>query len=194
MKDLFKFINPNKEELRRLGFRGKKLTLGAFAELDPEDKRDWLRANATDRNIVTSEIVKSLPPTGEPSKNDLINYEREFNFDELKGNNGLLKRYAEFSLAHRKDRILPIQFIPYLKPDTKDRYYEKTVDTVLDLDFIKEYFGEDKAKDYISRQADKLEYIPKRAVKYIPNNLKQTYQTIFAFQQNWISIYQYWTL
>lgn len=185
LQNLFKFKNPNKDELRRLGFKNKRLTIGAFAELDPEDKRDWARANASDRQIVTPEIAKSLPAFGEPSKNDLINYGREFSMDELKPTNGLIKRYAEYTLAHRKDKILPPEFIPYLKPETKENYYEKNAKEFLNYDFIYKYFGEEQAKQYIKKEAEELNYIPPKSVEFIPDEYKHIYSIIFKFQENW---------
>lgn len=182
---LFKYKNPNPDELRKLGFKNKKLNLSAFSELEPEDKQAWLRVNAKDRNLVTPEIVKSLPPFGDVSKNDLINYDREFSLNELKPQAGLIKRYAEYTLAHRPDRILPAEFIPYLKPETQEKYFISNEKQFLNYDFILKYFGEEKAKEYVATQAKKSDYLPSKAYPYIPEEYKPLYDVLNKYQINW---------
>lgn len=185
IKDLqsyFKFIPPNRDELRRLGFKGKNMSLDTFATLDPEDKRDWLRANATDRNIVTPEIVKALPPFGEVSKNDLINYDRIFSFDELKSNLGLLKRYPDYRFTRHMDEPLPYEFITYLKEDLQKLYYDKFEEEYLTFDEIEKYFSKDILNSYINKQLNKFDFLPDEAKKYMDKDQKDIfdiYSTVY---------------
>lgn len=177
LKSLFKFVNPNKEELRRLGFKGKKLTLEAFADLDHQDKIDWLRVNASDRNIITPEIVKSLPPFGEPSKNDLINYDRLFSIDELKPNVGLIKRYAVYRFTRYPGEPLPYGFIPYLedKPELQQKYFDKFEKDYLTFDEIEKYFSNDILKTYIDTQIKNLDFLPNEVEKHLTPDQKRIY-------------------
>jgi len=188
LESLFKFIPPNKDEQRRLGFRGARKTLEEFIDMDNEDKRDWLRANATDRNIVTSEIVKSIPPDGEVSRNELINYDRKFNFDELKDSKQLLRRYAEYRSSRYPNEDLPIIFVPYLKEESKKRYYDKYKDipSSLTVEFIDMFLNKELLQDYVDNDAKRLWYIPEKYIQYISNDkLKKLYTIYFKLLENW---------
>lgn len=187
LEKLFKFKNPNRDELRRMGFKNKRLTLDAFIDLDHEDKKDWMRANATDRSIVTPEIVKSLPAFGEGvSKNDLINYGREFSMEELQPTTGLIKRYADYSFTHRKERALPPSFIPYFKEDIKEKYFKQFEKSFLRFDLIEKYFGSDITKQYVQEQLKDLGYLPKDATKWIEDpKQKQLFELYSKLFTNW---------
>jgi len=184
--ELFKFIPPNKDEQRRLGFRGQRKTLEEFIEMDHEDKRDWLRANATDINIVNTEITKSLPADGEVSRNELINYNRIFNFDELKDSRQLLRRYAEYRFSVFPKEALPILFLPYLKDESKSRYYNKFKEKGITFEYALKYFGEEIAKDYVNEQVTYFKFIPETAISYISDpKQKALYTIIHKLYKNW---------
>jgi len=104
---------------------------------------------------------------------------------ELKPTTGLIKRYAEFTLAHTPDRVLPPEFVPFLKPETQDNYFKKNEKSFLNFDFIQKYFGDEKAKEYVETQAKKLDFIPKQAHKYIPEEYKNIYEIFDKYQINW---------
>lgn len=186
LQNLFEFIPPNKDEQRRLGFRGVRKTLEEFIEMDSDDKRDWLRANATDRNIITSEIVRSLPADGEVSRNELINYNRAFTYDELKDSKQLLRRYAEYRYSRYSNDALPLIFIPYFKDDSKRRYYEQWKDKYATVELLDQFFGNEYVEEYLTKDAKKLWYIPEEYVERIPDpKLKTLYKTYFKLLQNW---------
>lgn len=186
LKNIIKFIPPNKGEQRRIGFRGQRKTLEQFIDMDSEDKLDWLRANATNSKIVTSEIVKALPPDGEISRNELINYNRVMNFDELKDSKQLLRRYAEYRFSRYPDDTLPVAFLPYFKDESKKRYYDKYKNTVLTVEFVEQFFDESYVKDFIEKDANRLWYIPLDYVERIQDpKLKTLYKTYSKLYQNW---------
>ena len=195
LESLFKFIEPNNDEQRRIGFRGQRKTLNQFALMDNEDKLDWLRANATNRDIVTNEIVKSIPPQGEVSRNELINYDRLFTFDELKDSAPLVKRYAEYRFSRYPNEQLPIIFLPYLKEESKLRYYNEYFDKenkdggdggIITFEYAEKYFGKEVAKQYVNKQAANLAYIPENAISYIENSkLATLYKTIYKLYKYW---------
>ena len=186
LEKIFKFVAPNKDEQRRIGFRGQRKTLEQFIVMDPEDKRDWLRANATDNNIVTTDIVKSLPADGDVSRNELINYNRMFNFDELKDSKQLLRRYAEYRFSRYPNEKLPILFLPFLKDESKSRYYNKFKEKEITFEYALKYFGEEIAKDYINEQIANFKFIPETAISYISDPKQKTlYSVIHKLYQNW---------
>lgn len=186
LEKIFKFIPPNKDEQRRIGFRGQRKTLKQFIIMDPEDKRDWLRANATDEKIVTSDIVKSLPVDGEVSRNELINYNRMFNFDELKDSKQLLRRYAEYRFSRYPNEKLPILFLPYLKDESRPRYWDKFKEKEVTFEYALKYFGEKITQDYVNEQVADFKFIPEKAINYIEDpKQKALYQIVHKLYQNW---------
>lgn len=186
LQKLFKFVPPNKGEQRRLGFRGIRKTLEEFIDMDPEDKLDWLRANATDRNIVNSEIAKALPADGEISRNELINYNRQFTFNELKDNKQLLRRYAEYRFSRYPDEMITPVFIPFFKDESKRRYYNKYKDKIITVEILDQFFGDEYVEEYLTKDAKKLWYIPEPYIERIPDQkLKTLYKTYYKLLQNW---------
>jgi hypothetical protein len=166
------FIPPSSQERKQQGFKGQKLTLPAFIDLEPEDKTAWLRSNAADRNIITPELVKSL---SNEQVNDLINHNRKFSFDELKKSQGLVKRYADYRFTRFPKEPLPYSFIPYLKPELKEKYYEIFGEDYITFNILEKYFGEDYVKKYIKQEIENLGYLPKEATKYMTPEQKQLY-------------------
>lgn len=191
LESYFKFIAPSKDEQRKIGFRGQRKTLAEYSQMDKEDQRDWARANATDNNIVTSEIVKSMPPFDNtlegPSKNDLINHDRIFTYDELKGNIGLIKRYADY--RYTRGLVLPPIYLMYLKPELKEDYYQKHSRKYLTFELIKKYLGDEYAQRYINDISKELQYIPKEYIHLVPNKYKNIYKLFSILTKNW-SLFQ----
>lgn len=186
LEHLFKFIEPNRDEQRRIGFRGQRKTLEQFALMDNEDKKDWLRANATDNNIVNSDIVKSIPAEGDVSRNELINYDRMFNFDELKDSKQLLRRYAEYRFSRYPNEKLPILFLPYLKDESKSRYYNKFKEKEITFEYALKFFGEEITKEYVNEQIQDFKFVPETAISYIDDpKQKALYTIIHKLYQNW---------
>jgi hypothetical protein len=173
LKKYFPYIPPSAEERRAQGLKGQRLTLNSFIDLDQEDKQAWLRINADDRNIVTPEIAKSLD---NEQINDLINHDRKFSFDELKKSQGLLKRYADYRFTrHPKDPI-PYIFIPYLKPELQEKYFDEFADDYITFPVLEKYFNENIIKKYVDRELEQFgANLPPEAKKYMSKEQQDIY-------------------
>ena len=175
LEKYFTFRAPSAEERRAQGLKGQKMTLDQFIELPQEDQLSWLRINAADNKLVTSEIVKSLPAFGEPSTNDLINHNRLFTFEELKNNKGLLKRYADYRYTRFPKTVLPYKFIPYLKEELQYKYFEEFEDKFLTPEVIEAYFNPSILKKYLTDKINAYGYLPKSMVKHLDAKQRQIY-------------------
>ena len=169
----FPYIPPSAEERRAKGLKGQRLTLDTFIDLDQEDKQAWLRVNAGDRNLVTPEITKSL---SNEQINDLINYDRKFSFDELKKSQGLLKRYADYRYTRHPKSPLPYVFIPYLKPELQEKYFDEFGDDYTTFNILEKYFNEDILKKYITKELEQFgANLPPEAKKYMSKEQQDMY-------------------
>lgn len=189
LKKLFQYQDPSEEELKIKDYKDKKLSLAQFQALPFTDKKYWLRANAsvadnvTGKNpIITSEIVKTLPAQGDVSKNDLINYDRRFSFNEFEGNKGLLKRYAIYRFTRHPDEPLPYKFIPYLvEPGKEDsdhlqrEYFKKFAEEYLTLEEIEKYFSPQITQNYVDSQIKRMGWLPEMAKSYMSDAQKKFY-------------------
>jgi hypothetical protein len=173
LKNLFKYKDPSKDELKQNEYKNKSLTLAQFASLTAEDKMHWLRANATNNKIVTPEIVKTLD---EKQKNDLINHGKTFSFDEIKSNVGLLKRYPDYRFTRHPDEPLPYRFIPYLKEDLQRKYYEKFEQDYLTFSEIEKYFSKNILKEYINKQINNVDFLPQEAIPYLDEKQRKFFE------------------
>jgi hypothetical protein len=173
LQKYFPFVPPSSEERKLKGFKGQRLTLDDFIDLEADDKQAWLRANASDRNLVNPQIVKSLD---NEQINDLINYNRQFSFDELKKSQGLLKRYADYRFTRFPKEPLPYVFIPYLKPDLQLKYLDQFGDDYITFPILEKYFSEDVIKNYVTKELNSFSVnLPPEAKKYMSNDQKTTY-------------------
>ena len=169
----FPYAPPSAEERRAQGLKGQRLTLDTFIDLDQEDKQAWLRVNAGDRNIVTPDIIKSL---SNEQINDLINYDRKFSFDELKKSQGLLKRYADYRYTRHPKSPLPYIFIPYLKPELQEKYFDEFGDDYTTFSVLEKYFNEDVLKKYITKELEQFgANLPPEAKKYMSKEQQDMY-------------------
>jgi hypothetical protein len=171
-ENLFNYIPPSKEEIEIQALAGKELSPTQFAELSYEGKQLYVRNNANDYRKLTPAIVKLLDLD---LKNEAINNNRKFTFDELKSNLGLVKRYADYRYTRYPDEPLPYKFLPYLKPVLQQTYYEKFEEEYLTFDEIEEYFSKDILNQYIKKQINNLDFLPKEAVKYMTPQQKEIY-------------------
>jgi len=169
----FPYAPPSAEERRAKGLKGQRLTLDAFVDLDQEDKQAWLRVNAGDRNIINSDVVKSLD---NEQINDLINHDRKFSFDELKKSQGLLKRYADYRYTRHPKDPLPYIFIPYLKPELQEKYFDEFGDDYTTFSILEKYFNEDILKKYITKELEQFgANLPPEAKKYMSKEQQDMY-------------------
>jgi hypothetical protein len=169
---LFKYIKPSSEEIAQAAMKGKKLSFEQFAELSYADKKTYVQANASNRNIIDSNIFKSLDLD---LKNECINFGRICTFDELKSNVGLLKRYPDFRFTRYPKEPLPYPFIPYLKDDLQQKYLEEFEDEYLTFDEIEKYFSDATVKKYIDKQIKKFGFLPPEAEKFMSSTQKKIY-------------------
>lgn len=179
LQNVFAYKAPSSQERKAQGFKGQRISLESFIDLDNEDKQLFLRANAGDRNIINNQIIKSLD---NDQINDLINYNMKFSFDELKKSQGLIKRYADYRFTrHPKDPI-PYVFIPYLKPEFQKEYFEK-FDDYITFSVLEKYFNEEVIKEYIDKELKQFSAsLPPEARKYMTNeqrNLYDLYSLVF---------------
>lgn len=172
LQSLFKYIPPSSEEIAQAAMKGKRLSFEQFAELSYADKKTYVQANASNRNIIDSNIFKSLDLD---LKNECINFGRICTFDELKSNVGLLKRYPDFRFTRYPNEPLPYPFIPYLKDDLQQKYLEKFEDEYLTFDEIEKYFSDAVVKKYIDKQIKKFGFLPPEAEKFMSSSQKKVY-------------------
>ena len=172
LEKYFVYTPPSTEERKEEGFRNQPLTLDAFIDLDQEDKKAWLNANATNRNIVTPEIIASLD---NEEINNLINNNRTFSFKELQKSQGLIKRYADFRYTRNPKDPLPYQFIPYLKPELQKKYYNDFNESHITFEILDKFFNKDIVKDYVDKELKFFNYLPEEAKKYMDDKQKQIF-------------------
>lgn len=172
LEKYFVYTPPSTEERKEEGFRNQPLTLDEFIDLDQEDKKAWLNANATNRNIVTPEIIASLD---NEEINNLINNNRTFSFKELQKSQGLIKRYADFRYTRNPKDPLPYQFIPYLKPELQKKYYNDFNESHITFEILDKFFNKDIVKDYVDKELKSFNYLPEEAKKYMDNKQKQIF-------------------
>lgn len=163
-ENLFPYSPPSKEEIEVQALAGKQLTPDQFAELSYATKKLYVRTNASNYQKLPSEIFNLLDLD---LKNEAINNNRKVTFDEVKSNLGLIKRYADYRFTRFPNEPLPYEFLPYLKPPLQQDYYEKFEEDYLSFDEIEKYFPESVVKQYIQKQIDNLDFLPKEAVKYM---------------------------
>lgn len=180
LEKYFPYIPPSSAERIAHGLKGQKLTLDQFIDLDNEGKTAWLRANASDRNLINKDIVLSLD---NQQINDLINHNRLFSFNELDGNKPLIKRYADYRYTRFPKEPLPYNFIPYLKPELQEKYFEEFQEDYLTFEFIAQFFNEDIIHQYIKDQISKLGFLPKLAEKYMDPKQRHLYN-IYSVAQS----------
>jgi hypothetical protein len=172
LQSLFKYIPPSGEEIAQAAMKGKRLSFEQFAELSYADKKTYVQANASNRNIIDSNIFKSLDLD---LKNECINFGRICTFDELKSNVGLLKRYPDFRFTRYPKEPLPYPFIPYLKDDLQQKYLVEFEDEYLTFDEIEKYFSDTTVKKYIDKQIKKFGFLPPEAEKFMSSAQKKIY-------------------
>lgn len=185
LEKYFPYIPPSSEERKAHGFKNQSLTLDQFIDLPIEDKQAWLRINAGDRNIIKGDIIRSLDNN---QINDLINHNRKFSFEELDGNRPLLKRYADYRYTRFPKEALPPEFIPYLKPELQNKYFDEFQEEYLTFDLIEKYCDKEIIDKYIKQQISRLGYLPKEAMKYMDPKQKFLYQTYSIAQSQFKNI------
>lgn len=162
LQDVFKYIPPSKAEIASAALRGKKLSAGDFRELDYDTKEQYIQSNA---GSLSPDILKILD---KELKNLAINYGQKFPYADLKDNEGLAKRYAVFRFRHTnysKDPI-PLPYVKYLDEEAKQKYLN-TFDDNLTYEYIEKFFGPKATEDYVQKQVDNFDFLPKEAMKYI---------------------------
>jgi hypothetical protein len=172
LEKYFVYIPPSTEERKEEGFKNQPLTLDAFIDLDQEDKTAWLNVNATNRNLITPEIIASLDTE---QINNLINNGRRFSFKDLEKAQGLIKRYADVQYTRNPKSPLPYQFIPYLKPELQKKYYKEFGEQYTTFNVLEKYFNEDIVRDYVDKEVASFGYLPEEAKKYMDDKQKQIF-------------------
>lgn len=192
LKSYFKPIPLTPVERGKKFAKGKNLSLSEFKELDQDDKIMYIQGKALS-NEITPDILKILPgyKIGYEGRsttlaNVAIDSGQRFSYNDLKGNEQLLKRYAVFRFRHTDYSSQPISlpFVKFLDEPAKQKYLETFAKDNLTFEYIDKYFGPVSAKKYVNEQVKKLEFLPIEAAKYIDdNNLKKIfliYSKLFA--------------
>jgi hypothetical protein len=193
LKDYFKPIKLSAVERGRKFASGKSLSLEEFKDLDQDEKILYIQGKAS-KNQISPEIKKILPEykinlegRSTTLANVAIDSGQKFSWDELKNNEPLAKRYAIFRFRHTnysKDP-LPLPFVKYLDDAGKEKYL-KIFDENLNFNLIEKFFGEKAASDYVNQEAEKLQYIPENAVKYLKDDkLKKLYTIYLKLTESW---------
>jgi len=162
LQRVFKYIPPSKAEIASAALRGKKLSAADFIELDYDTKEQYVQSNA---GSLSPEILGVLD---KELKNLAINYGQKFPYSDLKDNEGLAKRYAVFRFRHTnysKDPI-PLPYVKYLDDEAKQKYLA-TFDDNLTYEYIEKFFGPKATEDYVQKQVNNFDFLPKDAIKYI---------------------------
>jgi hypothetical protein len=169
---LFTYIPPSKEEIEDQALSGKELTPDQFAELTYASKQRYIQRNASNYRALPASMINFLD---NDLKNLAINNDRRFTYDELKSNLGLVKRYADYRWTRFPNEPLPYKFLPFLKPEFQQEYYDKFEEEYLSFDEIEEYFSKDILKQYIQKQIDNFDFLPEEAVKYMTPDQKKIF-------------------
>lgn len=187
LKSVFKYVPPSKEELRQAALSGKKLSIQQFSELPYEDKIQYVRVNAAKETILTPELFLTLD---KDLKNEAINNDRKCSFEELKSNVGLLKRYPDYRFTRHPNDPLPYAFIPYLKEELQQMYFDKFEEEYLDFGLIKKYFSPNILHKYIGMVMDVMAYLPENAKEDMTPDQKELFET-YSLAQKDVSLFGY---
>lgn len=196
IKGLEKYFQPIKlssVERGRKFASGKSLSLDEFKELDQDEKILYIQGKAS-KNSISPEIKAILPDykinlegRSTTLANVAIDSGQKFSWNELKGSEPLAKRYAIFRFRHTnysKDP-LPLPFIKYLDEEGKAKYL-KIFEENLNFGLIEKFFGEKVAADYANKEAENLQYIPEKAIKYLKDDkLKKMYSIYQKLTESW---------
>jgi hypothetical protein len=169
---LFTYIPPSAAEIEDQALSGKELTPDQFAELTYATKQRYIQRNASNYRALPASMINLLDLD---LKNLAINNDRRFTYDELKSNLGLVKRYADYRWTRFPNEPLPYKFLPFLKPEFQQEYYDKFEEDYLSFDEIEEYFSKDILKQYIQKQIDNFDFLPEEAIKYMTPDQKKIF-------------------
>lgn len=194
LKDIFKSIPLSSVERGRKMAAGKDLSLDEFKELTTDEKTLYILGKGS-KNSISNEILRLLPKfpkikvegRSTTLANIAIDSGQEIPYTYLKEHPALAKRYAIFRFRHTDygNRPIPLVYIQYLDQPAKEKYLSQFKDNVT-FEYILEFFGEELAKKYANEEAQKLEYLPEKAINFIDNNqLKQLYTIYNKLIQNW---------
>lgn len=175
LKEVFKYIPPSKAEISSAALRGKKLSVNDFRELDYDTKEQYIQSNA---GSLSPEILSILD---KELKNLAINYGQKFPYSDLKDNEGLAKRYAVFRFRHTnysKDPI-PLPYVKYLDEEAKQKYLA-TFEDNLTYEYTEKFFGPQATEEYVQKQVDNFDFLPKEAIKYIKDPKQQKIFSIYS--------------
>lgn len=181
LKEYFVFKMPSEEEILAKGLKGTRLSLEQYLDYSPETREMWLKMNAADRNVVTGEILESLD---EEQLNELINYGRKFSYNELEGNTMLLKRYANFRTTAFPEEPIPYPFLPYMKENLQEEYYQRFEEDYMDFHIIEKYMSKNIVLHYIDKQINKLAYLPEEAFKYFTPKQEELFNIYSIIHDN----------
>lgn len=187
LESVFKYISPSKEELRQAALSGKKLTIEQFSELPYEDKIQYVRVNAAKENVLTADLFKTLD---KDLKNEAINNDRKCSFEELKSNIGLLKRYPDYRFTRHPKDTLPYDFIPYLKEELQELYFDKFEEEYLTYELIEKYFKPSILEKYIGMVIDQMAYIPESARSKMTPDQQKLYD-VYSLVQKDVTLFGY---
>jgi hypothetical protein len=194
LKDLFKSIPLSSVERGRKLAAGLNLSIDEFKELPTEDKILYILGKGS-KNSISSDLLEILPKfpkikvegRSTTLANIAIDSGQEIPYKFLKEYPSLAKRYAIFRFRHTDygAKPIPLVYIQYLDQPAREKYLEQFKNNVT-FEYILEFFGEDLAKKYVNEEAQKLEFIPVEAIKYIDNdNLKKLYTLYNKLTKNW---------
>lgn len=193
LKEYFKSIPLSAVERGRKFASGKTLSADEFKELSQDDKILYVQGKSS-KNELTDDILKILPKykisyegRSTTLANVAIDSGQQFTWNQLKDHESLARRYAIFRFRHTNYGSVPIPFpfIKFLDEESQLKYFN-TFPKTTKFDWVEEYFGPKITKIYVEGEANKLSYLPKEAINYIPSNLRGIYNTLFQLQQNWV--------
>lgn len=177
LKSLFKYVEPPEDESVFAAMRGMEMPPQAFQALSYEHKIMYIQNKAPLPLELTRLLDKEL-------LNLAINSDYEFSFNELKQSEGLLKSYAKRRHDFHRNELLPLPFIPFLRPEDRQEYYEKVKNDYTSFSEILKYFGEDTAQEYLQEEIDELGYLPEEAEKYMTPEQKRKFDSYKLLYKN----------
>lgn len=175
LKSLFKFVEPPEKESVFAALKGMQMTPEAFQALSFEHKIMYIQNKGPLPAELTSLLNKEL-------LNLAINSDYEFSFNELKNSPALLKSYAKRRHDFHRKELLPLAFVPYLRPEDKQEYYQAVKNDYAGFPEIVKYFGEDITQEYLQEEIDELGYLPEEAEEYMTPEQKRKfdgYKTLY---------------
>lgn len=198
LKNVFKYIHPTTEEAEKNAATNGKLNVDGFLKIRRELQNFYIRKRAGEPGFFNREIFAVCD---KEQKQMAINNGYKPSFSELMEKNGevsqgLARTYAKYKFSRNKTEfqenpegvkdLLPLPFVPYLKEDERDLYYELFKRKQITFEYTLKYFGEELAKEYVNEQVKNLAFVPEEAIKYISDSkLKALYNVVKKLYKNW---------